>query len=128
MDPVTISLIGTVIQTLVLPLLLMVVKGFFDSKKDAIKNKDTRAAIEFALDRLNYTAQTVVMELNQTSKKLGADGKLSKEDATLLLQSAYSALSTRLPADALATLQAVYGDKLPSIMTGTIEATVAAAK
>ena len=124
MDPITLTLISTVIQTLVLPVIALLLKRWTDS----IKQEDTRKALNFALERLNATAQTVVLELNQTSKQLGADGKLSKADASVLLNTAYTNLSTRIPADVLATLQAVYGDKLPAVMTSKIEATVGAAK
>ena len=124
MDPITLTLISTIVQTLVLPIIAMLLKRWTDS----VKQEDTRKALSFALERLNATAQTVVMELNQTSKTLGADGKVSKDDAKVLLQTAYQNLSNRLPADALATLQAAYGTKLPEVLTGKIEASVAAVK
>lgn len=124
MDPVTLTLISTIVQTLVLPIIAMLMKRWTDS----IKSDDARKALSFALDRLNATAATVVAELNQTSKTLGADGKVSKDDAKVLLQTAYQNLSNRLPADALATLQQAYGTELPKVLTGKIEASVASVK
>ena len=101
---------------------------FFKRWTDSIKSDDTRKATEYALERLGATAQTVVLELNQTQKQLGSDGKLSSADARILLQQALQRVMERLPADALATLQATYGDRLTGVAIGKIESTVAASK
>ena len=124
MDPVTVSLISTIIQGLILPIIAI----FFKRWTDSIKSDDTRKATEYALERLGATAQTVVLELNQTQKKLGSDGKVSSADARILLQQALNRVLERLPADAAATLEATYGDRLTAVATGKIEATVAAIK
>lgn len=127
LNELAIMIIG-LITTVFVPWLFSLVRAYAKAKIEAINNKETRAALEFALDRLDQTAQTVVSEINQTTKQLSEDGKLSKEDATLLLRKAYNRLSARLPADATATLQAAYGDRLQGMLVGKIEAKVAEAK
>lgn len=112
----------------VLPLLGVYFVKWARAKIESVKDKNTRAALEFALNRLDATAATVVTELNQTSKTLTADGKLSKADAITLLKTAYKRTCTRLPADAMDTLNASFGDRLQGVLVGKIESKVAGAK
>jgi hypothetical protein len=127
LNELAITLLG-LITTAVIPWLFTLIRSYAKARVDAIKNKDTRAALEFALTRLDSTAETVVTELNQTVKELSADGKLSKEDAKTLLKRAYSRVVTRLPGDATATLQSAFAERMQAVIVGKIEAKVAGAK
>jgi hypothetical protein len=126
-NELAITLLG-LITTVFIPWLFALVRAYAKAKIDSIQNAEVRKSMEFALQRLDATAETVVAELNQTVKELAADGSISAEDGKLLLRKAYNRLSSRLPADATATLQSAYGDKLQAVMVGKIESKVAAAK
>jgi hypothetical protein len=128
MDPITINIIYQLVTGIVIPVLGYFVAQFIRTKAATVESAETRAAIEFAMSRLSLTAQTVVAEINQTSKRFTADGKLSEADAKALANIAYQAVLARLPADVSATLNKIYGTEFPSIVTGKIEASVAAAK
>jgi hypothetical protein len=127
-NELAITLLG-LITTVFIPWLFALVRAYAKAKIDSIQNAEVRKSMEFALQRLDATAETVVAELNQTVKELAVvDGSISAEDGKLLLRKAYNRLSSRLPADATATLQSAYGDKLQAVMVGKIESKVAAAK
>ena len=113
------------IVTVVIPLAYRLVKSYAEAKISHISNTETRAALEFALDRLDATAQTVVTELNQTARP---DGRLNAEQAKDALKKAYARISARLPDDVLAVLRKTYGEKLQAVIVGKIEAKVADAK
>ena len=120
--------IVSLITTAFIPWAFSLARAYAKARIDAVKNQDVRAALEFALARLDATAETVVSEINQTGKALTADGKLSKEDALAILKVAYKRTTARLPVDATATLKSAYGDRLQAILVGKIEAMVAKAK
>lgn len=127
LNELAITILG-LITTFFLPWVFALIRAYAKAKIDAVQNKDKRAALEFALQRLDTTTDTVVNEINQTGKNLTADGKLSKEDALLILKMAYKRTAARLPADATATLKLAYGERLPAMLVGKIEATVGKAK
>lgn len=118
----------TGVTTIFIPWAFAIARAYGKAKVAAIENKDARAAMEFALTRLDETARTVVDEINQRVRKANAEGKLSQEDARLLLTTAFKRLSVRLPQDVTATLQNLYGENLKSVMVGKIESKVAMAK
>lgn len=121
----------TVMTVVIIPSIIYfakLAKAYGDAKVSQIKNRCLRESLEFALTRLDATAQTVVTELNQTRIEMTADGKLTPEEAKKLLQTAYTRLKQRLPADAAATLQEAFSDRLQAVIVGKIESKVAAAK
>ena len=118
----------SLITTAFIPWAFSLFRSWAKAKVEAIKNQDTRHALEFALQRLDATAQTVVSELNQTGKTLTADGKLSIEDAKSLKELAFKRVAQRLPEDAIATLKAAYAARLSGLIVGKIESKVAGAK
>lgn len=127
LNELAITLLG-LITTVFIPWLFSLVRAYAKAKVERIQNQCAREALEFALKRLDATAETVVAEINQGEKELSADGKLTPDEAKLLLKKAYARLNARLPADALATLRAAFADKLTQVMVGKIESKVAQAK
>jgi hypothetical protein len=116
------------ITTIFLPWAFSIARAYAKAKIEHVTNNETRAALEFALDRLDATAQTVVNELSQKVKAIKTDGKLAPEQAKELLTIAFKRVSSRLPADAAATLKSSYGDKLQAVLVGKIESKVAESK
>lgn len=121
-----IVLVLSSLTTVVIPYLIVLARSYAKAKIAAAKDKNMREALEFALDRLDQTAQTVVTEVEQTRQNLAADGKLSQEDARLLLRTAYTRIKQRIPQDAMDTLQKAFGDRLQGVVVGKIESKVAA--
>lgn len=132
------DLLIMVIQVIVIPAISAIgyfVVQYLRAKAENVKNKEARDAINDALTRLDKTAETVVKEVNQTLKdQVAVNGKLTAKTGRDLLQVAYTRLKERLPADAMATLQAAFppgADKehlLQKVIVGKIEKTVADAK
>ena len=133
------KLLIVIIQVIIIPAIGAVgyfVVQYLRAKADNLKNKEVRDALNDALSRLDLTAKTVVAEVNQTMReKVAADnGKLTAKTAHELLQVAYTRTKARLPADAMATLQAAFPDRVESenllrkIIVGKLEKTVLDAK
>jgi hypothetical protein len=128
--------IVSILTTTILPLLVYYLVQWLRAKIANVKNAEVRDALNDALSRLDLTAKTVVAELNQTMRdKVAADGgKLTQKTAQELLQVAYTRTKSRLPADAMATLQATFSDRsdgenlLKKVIVGKIEKTVGDAK
>jgi len=116
------------ITTIVIPMAYKICKSYAEAKIAAVQNKDMRAALEFALERLSNTARTVVTELNAKSKTMTADGKLAPEIGKSLLAMAYKRIGQRIPIDVAETLKKSYGENYQSMVVGQIEAAVVAAK
>ena len=91
--PVLLPGAGTLVSIFV-SLALVWVKNYVKTKTDSI-------LVENALTRISNTTKTVVDSLSQTVaqslKEAAADGKLTKEDAALLRDKAYTSVMTLLP-------------------------------
>jgi hypothetical protein len=120
-------LVVTGLTSVVIPWAFKIAREYAMAKISHVQNKEARAALEFALDRLDATAKTVVDEINQGLRP-SAGEKLDPELAKKLLSKAYARLCNRLPSDVKATLDEAYKDKLQSVMVGKIESKVAGAK
>lgn len=116
------------ITTIVLPMAYRIGKSYAEAKIAAVQNKDARAALEFALDRLSNTARTVVVELNAKSKTMNSEGKLAPDIGRALLATAYKRVGQRLPLDVADTLKKAYGENYQPMVVGQIESAVECAK
>lgn len=114
------------ITTFVLPMAYSLLRSYAKAKIEAVKDKNTREALEYALTRLDNTAQTVVEEVEATRKEFVSDGELSKEEAKKLLSIAYTRIRQRLPQDAIDILQTTFDARLQGVIIGKIESKVAA--
>jgi hypothetical protein len=72
------------ITTVVIPYLALLARTWVKAKITKIADEKTRADIEHAFGRLDTIIETVVGDINQTAKRLGADGKLTAEDKAQL--------------------------------------------
>ena len=132
------DLLIMIIQVIVIPAVSAVgyfVVQYLRAKAENVKNKEVRSALNDALSRLDLTAQTVVKEVNQTMRdSVAVNGKLTATAGRDLLRVAYTRLLSRLPADAMATLQQAFPDqienekRLQRIIVGKLEKTVGDAK
>jgi hypothetical protein len=127
-NELAITILG-LITTVFVPWGFSLFRAWAKAKIEAVKNTEVRNAMNDALSRLDLTAETVVKELNQTMREgVAVNGKLSPEVAQKMLQRAYSRTLSRLPADAKATLEKAFSDKLQPIIVGKIEKKVGDAK
>jgi hypothetical protein len=120
-NELAITILG-LITTVFVPWGFSLFRAWAKAKIESVKNTEVRNAMNDALSRLDLTAETVVKELNQTMRDgVAVNGKLTAEVAHKMLQKAYTRTLTRLPADAKATLDNAFKDKLQGIVVGKIE-------
>lgn len=121
LNELALTLLG-LITTVFIPWAFSLFRAWAKAKIEAVKNSEVRNALNDAMSRLDLTAETVVKELNQTMRDtIAVNGKLTKEDGNKLLVRAYNRTLSRLPADAKATLETAFKDKLQAVIVGKIE-------
>ncbi len=112
----------TIVLTVIVPYGLALVRTWLKAKTDAIEDAKLREGIEFALNRLDHTATTVVEELRQTMVRRDEDGKVENPGA--LQEQAVSSLFSRLDPNTQATLKKMYPANLKNVLKGKIESKV----
>lgn len=112
----------TLLTTVVIPYGLLLLRTWVKSKAALIEDRNLREGIEFAFDRLDKTAETVVREIEQVLKQR-LDGKVAKPEQ--LLGAAIDRIYKRLPAPALRIMEENYSkDRLHYIVRGKVESKV----
>ena len=98
-------------------------RAWTNAKLASIQNQEMREALEFALQRLDKTAETVVSEFEQTSKR-NEVGKLLDPAGTL--KSAVATIYTQLEPNSRATLERMYGSRAAfgQVIKGKVESKV----
>ena len=120
-NELAITVLG-LITTVFIPWAFTLFREWAKARIETVKNAEARNALNDALSRLDLTAETVVKEINQTIRdEVVVDGKISKDEAKSLLTRAYNRTLNRLPADAKATLETTFGNKLQAVVVGKIE-------
>jgi hypothetical protein len=113
----------TLVATVFIPYGAMLAREWVKAKISRIRDANLREGVQFAFDRLDATATTVVAEIEQTMRRKIV-GKYS--DPQNLLTTAEAAVADRLPKAALDTLIESYGEEgVRRLITGKIEAKVA---
>jgi hypothetical protein len=116
------STILTLVTTVLIPYLAVLVRSWAKAKISAIKDENLRNGIEFAFDRLDKTAETVVREIEQVLKQK-LDGKVIKPE--VLLHNAMTRTWRRLPAAATETLNKNFNsEEIQRIVRGKVESKV----
>jgi len=114
----------TLVTTVVIPYGLKLLREWVKARTALIEDRNLREGIEFAFDRLDKTAETVVREIDQVAKKR-VDGRVAQPEK--LLAGAIARVYKRVPAQALQTMERHYSDdQIRAIVRGKIEAKVKA--
>ncbi len=116
------STVLTLLVTVVIPYLAVLVRSWVKAKIALIKDKNIRDGLDFAFDRLDKTAETVVREIEQVLKQK-LDGKVVKPE--VLLQNAITRTYRRMPAAATDTLSKNFNaEEIQRIIRGKVESKV----
>lgn len=79
-----------------------------------VKTKTTNSKVEFAIDRVSHTVDTVVASLTQTvissMKEASIDGKLTKEDAEKVKADATKNILKIINSDVVDVAKTYFGD------------------
>ncbi len=112
--------------TVIVPYAMVLLRSWVKAKIAAIEDKGLREGVEYAFDRLNHTAETVVAELKQTYVQHGEDGKVVNPIDSQ--REGINRLYSRLDPGAKNTLKRLYPDEkqLARILKGKIESKVKA--
>jgi hypothetical protein len=112
----------TLLTTVVIPYGLALLRSWVKAKIALVEDQRLREGLEFALARLDATAETVVREIDQSVKQR-QNGKVVRPE--MLQAAAIDRVYRRLPPPALAELGKHYTDKrLKYIIRGKIESKV----
>lgn len=116
----------TFVVTVAVPYALVLVRAWLKAKTAAIEDAKLREGVEWAIARLDATAETVVREIEQTVKSWNKEtGKVITPDA--LLTTAMSRTWKRLPPHAAESLKKMFPDsELRQVIRGKIESKVKA--
>lgn len=118
-----ITTVLSLVVTVLIPYGLALLRTWVKARTAAIDDAKLREGIEWAFDRLDKTAETVVREIDQAIKERLPSGKVSKPET--LLQAAMARTWKRLPPHAAETLKKMYPDvDLKNIIKGKIESKV----
>lgn len=118
-----ITTVLTFVVTVAVPYGLVLARAWFKAKTAAIEDAKLREGMEWALDRLDKTAQTVVDEIAQTIKARNEAGKVRNPEG--LQATAMSRTWKRMPAHATETLKRMFPEaELRQIIKGKIESKV----
>jgi hypothetical protein len=124
------ELVVTVVTPLLAAALLWLVKtavAYYAEKNKATKNEELRKAIDFALTRLDQTAETVVKEANQRIIQRTEAGKVASPEH--VQRFAVDAVLNRLPPATMDMLKGQYTEnRIREIVVGKVEQKVADAK
>jgi hypothetical protein len=109
----------TLLTTVLIPYGLVLLRSWVKSKTALIEDRNLREGLEFAFDRLDHTAETVVREIDQLVKQR-VDGKVKNPQG--LKNAALGRVYKRLPATAMQVLQQNYTEQqINAIIGGKIE-------
>lgn len=113
----------SLVVTVLVPYGLALFRTWVKAKTAAIEDKTLREGVEWAFDRLDATAETVVREIEQTIKERLPSGKVTKPEN---LQSvAMARVWKRLPPTASEALRTMYPEsELRNVIRGKIEAKI----
>jgi hypothetical protein len=75
-----------------------------------IKSKTENETVGFAFDRAQVIIKDVVAKVNQSVKEAGADGKISKEEATTIKAVAIASINKQMPGAVKDVLELAVGD------------------
>ncbi len=112
----------TLVLTVIVPYALSLAREWVKAKTAAIEDTKLREGIEFALNRLDLTAETVVEELRQTMVKRDEHGKVENPGA--LQEQAVSSLFSRLDPTTQATIKKMFPANLKNVLKGKIESKI----
>lgn len=117
-----VATILTLVTTVLIPYAAVLVRSWVKSKIAAINDENLRNGIEFAFDRLDKTAETVVREIEQVLKQK-LDGNVVKPE--VLLSNAIARTWKRMPAAATDTLKKNFNaEEIQKIIRGKVESKV----
>ncbi len=106
--------------TFIVPYALGLARAWWKEKTALIKDQRVREGVEFALDRLDKTAQTVTAELRQRYvKRDPTTGKVTNAEASQ--ERGVRNLHARLDTNTRAMLKGLYGDELVKVYRSKIE-------
>jgi hypothetical protein len=112
----------TLVTTVLIPYAAVLMRSWVKAKIAKIEDQNLRDGLNFAFDRLDATAETVVREIEQVLKKR-IEGKVVRPEA--LLSAAMNRVWQRLPPQAMDTLKKNYNpETLQKIVRGKIESKV----
>lgn len=108
------------VLTVLVPYAIVLIRSWMKEKTALIKDQRVREGVEFALDRLDKTAQTVTAELRQRFVKRDptTDKVINAEAAQ---EKGVRNLHARLDPDTRAMLKGLYGDELVKVYRAKIE-------
>ena len=113
----------SLVVTVLVPYGLALLRTWVKAKTAAIEDKTLREGVEWAFDRLDATAETVVREIEQTIKERAPNGKTVKPDN--LQAVAMARTWKRLPPTASEALRQMYPEpELRNVIRGKIEAKI----
>lgn len=92
------------------PYALWLARRWVQAKTGFIADERVRAGVDHAMQRLGYIVETVVAHLNQSVKEVGADGKITVEEAAHLRNTAYGMVRQQLPAYMMDSLRSGLAD------------------
>jgi len=111
--------VGTVVPALLIYGITLF-KAWSQAKVAAIKDQQLRDALDFALNRLDQTAQTVTAEIRQRYVTRDQAGKV--ENADSLAVKGVNMIHSRIDPSSRATLERIYGrEVLAKIYRGKLE-------
>lgn len=112
----------TLLCTVILPYAAVLLRQWLKAKTAAIEDEQLRGGVEWALERLDKTAETVVREIGQVLVQR-ANGRVIKPE--LMQQTAVNRVYNRVAPQALRILQEHYDHKQLNLMVrGKIESKV----
>ena len=115
--------VGTILDlvlTVLVPYAIILGRAWLKEKTALIKDQRVREGGEFALDRLDKTAQTVTAEIRQRCLVRSPEtGKVT--NAASIQEKGIKRLHARLDADTRTMLKGLYGDELVKIYRSKIE-------
>lgn len=128
------KILNEIVTLLIIPILPAVstfIIAWFKAKTDEIRNRIQNDTIAQYIDILDFTVESVVMALNQTTvegmKNASKDGKLTKEEAILIKQQAMNEVYKVLGSTGKATLSQVF-ENLDALISNKIEALISSTK
>src|SRR5574343_1173512 len=108
------------VLTVLVPYAIILGRAWLKEKTALIKDQRVREGVEFALDRLDKTAQTVTAEIRQRCLVRSPEtGKVT--NAASIQEKGIKRLHARLDADTRTMLKGLYGDELVKIYRSKIE-------
>lgn len=112
----------TVSTTVVIPYGLALLRSWVKAKIALVEDQRLRDGLEFAFNRLDATAETVVREIDQVLKQRQG-GKVVRPE--MLQAAAIDRVYKRMPPAALAELEKAYSaERLKYIVRGKIESKI----